>query len=58
MVPRLHNSPSIDSYTVGILFNGLLAELPTILDSFYTSITSGDTGAVGSHEVAGKMHIV
>ena len=34
MVPLLPNSPQICSYTMDVLFNGLLAELPTSLDSF------------------------
>ena len=38
----------------GILFISLLAELPTILDSFFTNTTSDYIGVVGSHEVAGK----
>ena len=44
----------------GILFIGLLAELPAILDSFFTNTTSdyirrrGWSGVVGSHEVAGE----
>ena len=28
------NSPPFYSYTFGVMFNGLLAELPAILDSF------------------------
>ena len=36
MVPRLRNSPSIiQGNSVGVLFDGLLAELPAILDSFF-----------------------
>ena len=35
MVPRLHNSPSIYSYTIGVLFNGMLTELPAILEFFH-----------------------
>ena len=31
----------------GVLFNGLLAELPTILDRFFTSTTSDYIGVVG-----------
>ena len=38
----------------GVQFNGFLAELPAILDSFITSTTSDFIGVVGSHEVAGK----
>ena len=52
----------------GILFIGLLADLPAILDSFFNNTTSdfigvvgwgwlaggGWLGVVGSHEVAGK----
>ena len=43
MVPRRQNSPSIYSYIryfSWFLFNGLLTELPAILDSFFTSTTS------------------
>ena len=32
--------------SVSVLFNGLLAELPTILDSFFTSTTSDYIGVV------------
>ena len=42
MVPRMQNPP-IYSYTgksADALFNGLLAELPAILDRFFTSTTS------------------
>ena len=47
----LHHSTVIQGNSFGVLFNGLLAELPAILDSFFTS---GWLGVVGSHEVAGK----
>ena len=56
----LHHSTVIQGNSFGVLFNGLLAELPAILDSFFTSTTSdfigvvGCMGVVGSHEVAGK----
>ena len=46
MVLLLCNSPQICSYTIDVLFTGLLAELPTILDSF-TSTTSVYIGVVG-----------
>ena len=58
----LHQSIVIQGNSVGVLFDGLLAELPTILDSFFTSTTSdhrgGWLGVVGSHKVAGKTHTV
>ena len=38
----------------GILFIGLLADLPAILDSFFNNTTSDFIGVVGSHKVAGK----
>ena len=49
--------------SVGVLFNGLLTELPAILDSFFTSTTSdfkrnGLLGVMWSHKVAGKTHAV
>ena len=51
----LHHSTVTQGNSFGVLFNGLLAELPAILDSFFTSTTSGGwLGVVGSHEVAGK----
>ena len=50
----LHHSTVIQGNSFGVLFNGLLAELPAILDSFFTSTTSDSIGVVGSHEVAGK----
>ena len=43
----LHQSIVIQGNSVGVLFNGLLAELPTILDSFFTSTTSDYIGMVG-----------
>ena len=59
----LHQSIIIQGNSVGVLFNGLLAELPAILDSFFTSNTSDyigvvGWGGVGSHEVVGKTHAV
>ena len=48
----------IQGNSADALFNGLLAELPTILDSFFTNITSHYIGVVESHEVAGKTHAV
>ena len=54
----LHQSIVIQGNSVGVLFDGLLAELPAILDSFFTSTTSDYIGVVGSHEVAGKTHAV
>ena len=60
MVLRLRNSPSIiKGNLVGVLFNGLLAELPAILDSFFHQYhkwlhRGGWSGVVGSHEVARK----
>ena len=36
----LHQSIVIQGNSAGALFNSLLAELPTILDSFFTSTTS------------------
>ena len=56
MVPRLCSSSSvyiIQGNSIGALFNGLPAELPTI---FLTSTTSDYIGMVGSHEVVGKTH--
>ena len=50
-------SPPIYSNLFGILFIGLLAELPAILDSFFTNTISDYMWLVGvmrSHEVAGK----
>ena len=37
----------IQGISVGVLFNGLLAELPAILDSFFTSTTSDYIGVAG-----------
>ena len=48
----LHHSTVIQGNSFSVLFNGLLAELPAILDSFFTR--GGWLGVVGSHEVAGK----
>jgi len=55
MVPRMQTSPP---NSAGTLFDGLLTELPTILDRFFTSTISHYIGVVGSHEVAGKIHAV
>ena len=43
----LHQSIVIQGNSVGVLFDGLLAELPAILDSFFTSTTSDYIGVVG-----------
>ena len=60
------NSPPFYSYTFGVLFNGLLAELPAILDSFLPVpqvitwgwlVRGGWLGVVGSHKGAGKTHV-
>ena len=56
----LHHSTVMQGSLFGILFIGLLADLPAILDSFFNNTTSdfiaggGWLGVVGSHEVAGK----
>ena len=55
----LHQSIVKQGNLFGVLFIGWLAELPSILDSFFTNITSDyigvvGPGVVGSHEVAGK----
>ena len=42
----LHQSTVIQGNSYGILFNGLLAELPTILNSFFNT-TSDFIGVVG-----------
>ena len=48
MVPHLQTSPIVIlGNSAGALFDGLLAELPTILDSFFTSTTSEYIGVVG-----------
>ena len=59
-----HHSTVMQGSLFGILFIGLLADLPTILDSFFNNATSDyigvvgwgvvGWGVVGSHEVAGK----
>ena len=49
----LHQSTVTQGNSFGILFIGLLAELPSILDSF-SPIPCDYIGVVGSHEVAGK----
>ena len=52
-ISRMHRALSMPFSTIlqgnsfGVLFNGLLAELPTILDSFFTSTTSDYIGMVG-----------
>ena len=43
----LHQSIVIQGNSAGALFDGLLAELPAILDSFFTSTTSKYIGVVG-----------
>ena len=55
----LHHSTVMQGSLFGILFIGLLADLPAILDSFFNNTTSDfigvvGWGVVGSHEVAGK----
>ena len=55
MVPHLCNSLVIQNNSVGALSNGLLAELPTVLDSSFTSTTNDYLGVEGSHKGAGNM---
>ena len=43
----LHQSMVIQGNSVGVLFIGLLAELPAILDSFFTSTKTNCIGVVG-----------
>ena len=43
----LHQSIIVQGNSAVVLFNGLLAELPTFLDSFFTSTTSDYRGVVG-----------
>ena len=43
----LHQSIVIQGNSFGVLFDGLLVELPAILDSFFTSTTSDYIGVVG-----------
>ena len=43
----LHQSIAIQDNLVGVLLDGLLAELPAILDGFFTSTTSDYIGVVG-----------
>ena len=43
----LHQSIVIQGNSAGALFDGLLAELPAILDSFFISTTSEYIGVVG-----------
>ena len=54
----LHYSIVIQGDSVGVLFDGLLAELPAILNSFFISTTSDYIGVVGSHKVAEKTDTV
>ena len=45
---KFSNNPIvIQGNSAGALLNGLLAELPAILDSFFTSTTSDYIGVVG-----------
>ena len=58
----LHHSTVIQGNSFGVQFNGLLAELPAILDSFFTSTTSDFIGVVGwgwwgATKWRGKKHI-
>ena len=58
----LHHSTVIQGNSFGVLFNGLLAELPAILDSFFTSTTSDSIGVVGwgwwgATKWRGKTHV-
>ena len=51
----------IQDNSAGAFFDGLVAELPAILDSFFHHYhkllhRGGWSGMVGSHEVAGKTH--
>ena len=51
MVPRLCNFPStyilfIPGDSIGVLFNGLLAEFSAILDSFFISTTRDYIGII------------
>ena len=50
----LHHSIVMQGSLFGILFIGLLADLPAILDSFFNNTTSDFIGVVGSHKAAGK----
>ena len=43
----LHQSIVIQGNSAGALFDGLLAELPIILDRFFTSTTSDYIGMIG-----------
>ena len=43
----LYQSIVIQGNSAGALFDGLLAELPAILDNFFTSTTSDYIGVVG-----------
>ena len=43
----LHQSIVIQGNSAGALFDSLLAELPAILDNFFTSTTSHYMGVVG-----------
>ena len=58
----LHHSTVIQGNSFSVLFNGLLAELPAILDSFFTSTTSDSIGVVGwgwwgATKWRGKTHV-
>ena len=53
----LHQSKVIQGNSAGALFDGLLAELPAILDSFFHQYHKY-IGVVGGHEVVGKTHAV
>ena len=53
---------AIQGNSFGVLFNGLLSELPAILDSFFTSATSDYIGMVGwgwweAMKWQGKTHV-
>ena len=52
----------IQCLSVDQLYKGQLAELPTILDSFYTTITNDhigvEVGGGGSHGSGGFFHVL
>ena len=59
----LHQSIVIQGNSVGVPLDGLLAELPAILDSFFHQYhkclhRGGWLGVVRSYEVAGKTYAV
>ena len=59
MVSHLHNSIVIRGNSITVLFYGLPAKLPTILDSFLpVAITSDYIRVVGSHTVKGRTRAV